>query len=188
MGPLPPIALRPWFFQPPSGRPPLPTTPFDAWRDQVIRELGRLLSKPHETDDPKVPANPAASGQSPPNPEPNPPTPNLPDPFLSPGREYEIRKGSQQTPVTIDHEGTQKSFRLDFPISDKGIVDLKDYDWPKQAYQIPFIQQQVIKDFTKQIENYRLMHPTVQFKFSKEPPSWVVEAIRKAGGSFVVEP
>jgi hypothetical protein len=77
---------------------------------------------------------------------------------------------------------------LDFPPDEKGIVDLKKYNWWKPGYVKPFLQQKIIENFQLQIQKYQTLDPRVQFKFSAQPPPWVVQAIEQVGGTYIVEP
>jgi hypothetical protein len=45
-----------------------------------------------------------------------------------------------------------------------------------------------IEDFTQQVRKYRTIRPNVHLQFSKDPPDWVVEAIKRAGGTYNVSP
>jgi hypothetical protein len=40
-------------------------------------------------------------------------------------------------------------------------VDFKHYNWEKASYDKAFIQEQVIKNFTQQIEKYQTIKPEV---------------------------
>ncbi len=85
-------------------------------------------------------------------------------------------------------EGRTIRVRLDKPPSDAQIVDFKDFDWSNPSYQKPFIMTRVVEDFTVQIQKYRTIRTNVHLQFSKDPPAWVAEAIRRAGGTYSVAP
>jgi hypothetical protein len=80
------------------------------------------------------------------------------------------------------------SVRLDYPPAENGIVDLKKFNWWKPAYLKPFLQGRVQEDFKTQIKKYQTIHPRVQFKFSEQPPPWVVQALEEVGGTYIVDP
>jgi hypothetical protein len=103
-------------------------------------------------------------------------------------REYELRKGSTQFTLRVPYQGKEITIRLDFPPDEKGIVDLKYYNWWKPGYIRPFLQQVVAKKFQEQIQKYQAAHPDVKFIFSRQPPAWVVQAIELVGGTYIVEP
>jgi hypothetical protein len=107
---------------------------------------------------------------------------------LGRGKQYEQEQGSQQTTIHAIVDGKDVKVILDFPPSEKGTVDLKDYKWFSPGYQVPFLQQQVIEDFQAQIRKYQAIHPPVRFRFSQQPPPWVEKAIEEAGGTYFVKP
>jgi hypothetical protein len=182
---------------PPFGTPPSPS---EVWQREFIRghlELYRraraladylrgVFNKPTDDKEPgkekKEPDEPPSRTEGP-TPDPN-EGPTAPPPW----RQFELKHGSKQTRVTIERDGKVSKFGLDYPVNEEGIVDLKDYNWEKSAYDKPFIRNNVVDDFKTQIKNYIQIHPKVVFRFSKEPPSWIVEAIKEAGGNFVVKP
>jgi hypothetical protein len=84
-------------------------------------------------------------------------------------------------------DGKDVTVRLDFPPDGKGTLDLKDYNWSSPGYQVPFLQQKVIEEFQAQIRKYQAIHPPVRLQFSQQPPSWVEQAIEKAGGTYFVK-
>lgn len=102
-------------------------------------------------------------------------------------KQYEMRHGGQQTIVRTTFEGREVTVRLDKPPSGSQIIDFKDYNWNNPTYQKPFIQQKVINDFQTQIRKYQTIQPNVHLQFSQEPPSWVVNAIKEAGGTYSVK-
>jgi len=85
-------------------------------------------------------------------------------------------------------EGRAIKVRLDKPPSDAQVIDFKDFDWSNPSYQKPFIIDRVVDDFTVQIRKYRTIRPNVHLQFSQNPPPWVVDAIRRAGGTYSVAP
>jgi hypothetical protein len=103
-------------------------------------------------------------------------------------RRYEERYGGRQTPMETTFEGRTVRVRLDKPPSNAQIIDFKDYNWSNPRYLEPFIRDRVIEDFTQQIRKYRTIRPNVHLQFSKDPPDWVVEAIKRAGGTYSVSP
>jgi len=90
--------------------------------------------------------------------------------------------------MTTTFQGKTVQVRLDAPATDSTIVDFKHYNWSKASYNKPFIQQQVIKEFTTQIQKYKTIRPHVQMQFSQQPPAWAVQAIHNAGGTYNVVP
>jgi hypothetical protein len=104
------------------------------------------------------------------------------------GRSYELRKGSRQFTLRVPFRGKEITIRLDFPPDEDGIVDLKDYNWWKPGYIRPFLQKVVANNFQEQIQKYQAAHPDVKFKFSQQPPPWVVQAIEQVGGTYIVDP
>jgi hypothetical protein len=84
--------------------------------------------------------------------------------------------------------GNTIKVRLDKPPSDAQIVDFKDFDWSNPSYQKPFVMKRVVEDFAVQIQKYKTIRPNVHLQFSRNPPSWVVDAIRRAGGTYSVAP
>jgi hypothetical protein len=133
----------------PAGIPP---SPLDAWQREFIRAhldlyrraqgfvdyLMGVFNKPTDDKDPhkkqKEPDEPTPRTEGP-TPDPN-SGPSAPPPW----RQYELKHGSRQTRVTIEHEGELRNFRLDYPVDEDGIVDLKDYNWEKSAYNKPFVR------------------------------------------------
>lgn len=103
-------------------------------------------------------------------------------------KQYEKRFGGQQTPMTTIIDGKAVHVRLDRPPTGSTIIDFKDYNWSNPSYQKPFVQQQVAKEFAEQIQKYKTIQPNVHLQFSQEPPSWVIQAIQDAGGTFSVKP
>ncbi len=103
-------------------------------------------------------------------------------------KQYEQRYGGRQTPMETTFEGRTVKVRLDKPPSDAQVVDFKDFDWSNPSYEKPFIMKRVIEDFTMQIQKYKTIRPSVHLQFSRNPPSWVVDAIRRAGGTYSVAP
>jgi hypothetical protein len=77
---------------------------------------------------------------------------------------------------------------LDFPPDKDGIVDLKMYNWWKPGYVKPFLQGKVIEKFQIQIQKYQTLDARVKFKFSVQPPPWVVRALEEVGGTYIVDP
>jgi hypothetical protein len=77
---------------------------------------------------------------------------------------------------------------LDFPPAKDGIVDLKKYNWWKPGYMRPFLQGKVSEKFQTQIQKYQTLDPRVKFKFSEQPPPWVVHALEQVGGTYIVDP
>jgi hypothetical protein len=103
-------------------------------------------------------------------------------------QQYEFKYGGQQTKMTTTFNGQTINVRLDKPPTGSTIIDFKNYDWSKSAYNTPFIQDKVIQSFTTQIQKYQTIAPNVHFQFSQSPPSWVVNAIQSVGGTFSVAP
>ncbi|MBN1919225.1 MAG: hypothetical protein JW889_15075, partial [Verrucomicrobia bacterium] len=103
-------------------------------------------------------------------------------------RQYELRHGGQQTTMRTTFGGEEVTVRLDKPPTSTTIVDFKDLNWSKPAYQAPFIQQQVVEQFQTQILKYQTIRPNVHLQFSQQPPSGVVRAIREVGGTYSVMP
>lgn len=114
--------------------------------------------------------------------------PVAPDSKAPAWKQYEQRFGGQQTPMTTTFQGKTVSVRLDKSPTNSTIIDFKDYNWWKSSYQTPFIQEKVAENFAKQIAKYKTIRPNVHLQFSQEPPSWVVDVIRKAGGTYSVVP
>ena len=104
------------------------------------------------------------------------------------GRSYELRKGSRQFTLRVPFRGKEITIRLDYPPDEDGIVDLKDYNWWKPGYIRPFLQKVVANNFQEQIQKYQAAHPDAKFKFSQQPPPWVVQAIEQVGGTYIVDP
>jgi RHS repeat-associated protein len=103
-------------------------------------------------------------------------------------RKYELRFGGKQTPLKTTFKGKVVRVRLDKPPTGSRILDFKDYNWTNPSYQKPFIRQQVIEEFTEQIQKYRTISSEVHFQFSQQPPPWVIKAIEDAGGTYSVVP
>ncbi|MGD2093340.1 MAG: hypothetical protein PVH61_44680 [Candidatus Aminicenantes bacterium] len=99
---------------------------------------------------------------------------------------YERKFGGIQTPMETTFEGKIIKVRLDKPPIGSKIIDFKDYNWNKSAYTKPFIRKRVIEEFSSQIKKYKTIRPDVHLQFSQQPPSWVVEAIKEAGGTYSV--
>jgi hypothetical protein len=103
-------------------------------------------------------------------------------------RQFEQKHGSVQTTQRTTFQGKDITVRLDFPPEEKTISDLKEYNWWKPAYLRPFIQRRVIEDFQTQIQKYQSLRPNVRYEFSAQPPPWVVQAIERVGGTYLVKP
>jgi RHS repeat-associated protein len=103
-------------------------------------------------------------------------------------KQYEQRFGGQQTPMTTTFQGKTVSVRLDKPPTTSTIIDFKNYNWGNSTYQNPFIKEKVSDSFAQQIAKYKTIRPNVHLQFSQEPPSWVVDVIKKAGGTYSVVP
>jgi hypothetical protein len=103
-------------------------------------------------------------------------------------KQYEMKHGGEQTTMKTTFEGKNVTVRLDKAPTDSSIIDFKDYDWSKSAYDTAFIQKKVITDFQTQISKYKTIKPNVHLQFSKDPPSWAVNAINEAGGTYSVKP
>jgi hypothetical protein len=137
-------------------------------------------SSPNSGSEPQAPPT---EGNSPPS-----ETPTQPSNDTSSWQQYEQQNGSQQTTLQTTFQGEQVTVRLDnLPVGSQ-IVDFKDYNWSNPTYENPFIQQQVIDSFQTQIEKYQTIAPNVNLQFSQQPPSWVVQAIQKVGGTYSVKP
>jgi hypothetical protein len=91
-------------------------------------------------------------------------------PKLGRGKRYEQQHGSQQTTESVIIDGKEVSVRLDFPPTENGIVDLKDYNWSSPGYAVPFLRQKVVESFRGKIRKYQAIHPQVRFQLSQEPP------------------
>jgi RHS repeat-associated protein len=100
---------------------------------------------------------------------------------------YESKFGSEQTYMETFYKGQKVKVRLDNPPTSSTIIDFKDYDWSKSAYKKSFIQEAVIREFKEQIEKYKTIRKEIIYQFSSTPPKWVVEAIKKAGGDYIVK-
>ena len=109
-------------------------------------------------------------------------------PSIPEWRQFELDKGSQQTIVKTTYQGKDISVVLDFPPDKEGIVDLKKYNWWKPGYMVPFLQGRVAQKFQIQVQKYQTIDPRVKFKFSAEPPPWVVQALGQVGGTYIVDP
>jgi hypothetical protein len=109
-------------------------------------------------------------------------------PTRSEWQQYEHEKGSQQTVLHTTFQGREVTVRLDYPPNENGIVDLKKYNWWKPGYLRPFLQGKVREDFQTQIQKYQTLDPRVKFKFSEQPPPWVVQALEEVGGTYIVDP
>lgn len=95
-------------------------------------------------------------------------------------KQYEMKYGGEQTTMNTTFNGQNVTVRLDKPPANSTIIDFKDYNWSNQSYQKTFIQQQVVEDFTTQIQKYQTIAPNVHLQFSQDPPTWVVDAINAA--------
>ncbi len=104
------------------------------------------------------------------------------------GKSYEQKNNSLQTTMHVMINGKDVVVRLDFPPNENGVKELKDYNWSSPGYQVPFLQQEVIKDFQAQIRKYQEIHPEVRFQFSLQPPQWIERALDEVGGKYYVEP
>lgn len=103
-------------------------------------------------------------------------------------KQYEDKHGSEQTTMHTTFDGNEVTVRLDKPPTDSTIIDFKDYDWSKSAYDTPFIQERVVENFQTQIGKYKTIRENVHFQFSRQPPQWVVKAINDVGGTYSVKP
>ncbi len=99
-----------------------------------------------------------------------------------------MRHGGQQTTMQTTFNGKQVTVRLDKPPGSSRVLDFKDYNWSNPSYKKPFIQNKVMNEFRSQIGKYKTIRPNVHFQFSQEPPSWVVNTISSAGGTYSVAP
>jgi hypothetical protein len=103
-------------------------------------------------------------------------------------RRFEQKHGSRQTTLRTTFRGKDVTVRLDFSPNQNGIVDLKEYNWWKPGYTVPFLQGKVTEKFQEQIQKYQTLDPKVRFQFSEQPPPWVVQAIEQVGGAYFVKP
>jgi len=98
-----------------------------------------------------------------------------------------MKYGGKQTTMTTSFRGESVTVRLDKPPIGGRIVDFKDYDWSKVAYQKAEMQEWVISAFTEQVEKYSTIASEVHFQFSSQPPEWVIEALPR-GATYSVKP
>jgi hypothetical protein len=103
-------------------------------------------------------------------------------------RRFDQKHGSRQTTLRTTFRGKDVTVRLDFPPNENGIVDLKEYNWWKPGYTVPFLQGKVTEKFQAQIQKYQTLDPKVRFQFFEQPPPWVVRAIEQVGGAYLVKP